>query len=479
MSHKTSDKILPVIMAGGKGTRLWPLSRATGPKQFIKLTGTRTMFQEALLRVSDPALYEPAIVLTNDDFRFYVTEQAREIGVTLSAILLEPVARNTAVAIACAAVTAKARLGGEAIMHILASDQEIVADGNYFDSVRIARDTAKLGKIVTFGITPAEPATGYGYIEMGEALETGAYAVKRFVEKPLLEKAKAMLAEGGYCWNSGMFACKTSQLLSEMKTHAPEVLKAAVGALAKAESDLEFTRLETGAFASSPNISIDYAVMEKTANAAVVPSSFAWSDLGSWDAVWKTGQRDGDGNFSVGAVTLADTKNSLVISRGAHLAVQGLDGMAVVASEDAVFVGRLQDSQEVGNLVKLLAAASQTMALTQTHPTTYRPWGGYTSVLNGERFQVKRIFVLPGKRLSLQKHRHRSEHWIVVHGTAEVTVGKVTKTVYENESIYIPIGELHRLANNGKILLELIEVQTGAYLGEDDIVRVEDEYGRH
>ncbi len=473
------DRILPIIMAGGKGTRLWPLSRATGPKQFIKLTGPRTMFQEALLRVSDPELYESAIVLTNDDFRFFVTEQAREIDVTLAAILLEPVARNTAVAIACAALAAQARRGGDTIMHILASDQEIGADGNYFDSVRAARDTAMLGKIVTFGLTPTEPATGYGYIEMGERLSTGAYAVKRFVEKPPLAEAKAMLAAGGYCWNSGMFACKTSHLLAELEAHAPDVLKSAAAAMAKAEADLEFTRLDGEAFASSPNISIDYAVMEKTSNAAVVPASFAWSDLGSWDAVWKTGQRNGDGNFSVGAVTLADTKNSLVISRGAHLAVQGLDGMAVVASEDAVYVGRLEDSQEVGSLVKLLAASTQTAALTQTHPTTYRPWGGYTSVLNGERFQVKRIFVLPGKKLSLQKHRHRSEHWIIVRGTAEVTVGKNTKTVYENESIYIPIGELHRLANNGKIMLELIEVQTGAYLGEDDIVRIEDEYGRH
>jgi mannose-1-phosphate guanylyltransferase len=474
-----SARILPVILAGGKGTRLWPLSRAAGPKQFIKLTGQRTMFQEALLRVNDPELYEAAIVLTNDDFRFFVTEQAREIGVTLSAILLEPVARNTAVAIACAALAAQARQGGDAIMHILASDHEIMADQNYFDSVRVARDTAKLGKIVTFGIKPTEPATGYGYIEIGSAISTGAHAVKRFIEKPALEEAKAMLAEGFYCWNSGMFACKTSHLLAELEAHAPDVLRAAAGAMSKAEADLEFTRLDVEAFTSSPNISIDYAVMEKTSNAAVVPSSFAWSDLGSWEAVWKTGQRNGDGNFSVGAVTLADTKNSLVISRGAHLAVQGLDGMAVIASEDAVYVGRLQDSQGVGGLVNLLAAAPQTAALTQTHPTTYRPWGGYTSVLKGERFQVKRIFVLPGKTLSLQRHRHRSEHWIIVRGTAEVIVGNVSKTVYENESIYIPIGELHRLANNGKIMLELIEVQTGAYLGEDDIVRIEDEYGRH
>jgi mannose-1-phosphate guanylyltransferase len=474
-----SEKIVPVILAGGKGTRLWPLSRALGPKQFIKLTGSNTMFQEALRRISDPDLYEPAIVMTNDEFRFFVVEQAREIGMHLSAILLEPVARNTAVAVTCAALEAQERYGRDAVIHLLASDQEVAADETYFNCVRMARDTALLGKIVTFGIKPTEPATGYGYIEMGEPLSTGAHAVRRFVEKPALQEARAMLATGAYCWNSGMFTSQASFLVSEMEVHAPDVTKAAALAMSGSEADLEFTRLDMEGFATSPNISIDYAVMEKTANAAVVPSPFAWSDLGSWDSVWKSGSRDADGNVSAGSATLSATKNSLVISRGAHLAVQGLDGVAVVASEDAVYVGRLKDSQDVGALVKLLAGAPQTAKLTETHPTMYRPWGGYTSVLNGERFQVKRIFVLPGKRLSLQKHRHRSEHWIIVKGTAEVTVGENVKTIYENESIYIPIGSVHRLANNGKITLELIEVQTGAYLGEDDIVRLDDEYGRH
>jgi mannose-1-phosphate guanylyltransferase len=470
--------MVPIILAGGKGTRLWPLSRAAGPKQFIKLTGSRTMFQDALMRVSDPELYEPAIVMTNDEFRFFAAEQAREIGVGLSAILLEPVARNTAVAVTCAALAAQQRHGPDVVIHLLASDHEISAGTAYFECVRTARDTAELGKIVTFGITPTEPATGYGYIEIGEPLATGANTVRRFVEKPKIEAARAMLAKGGYCWNSGMFACRASLLLAEMRQHVPDVAKAAAAAMSSPEPDLEFMRLDMEAFAKSPDISIDYAVMEKTSNAAVVPSSFAWSDLGSWDAVWKAQARDADGNVSVGGATLSDTKNSLVISRGAHLAVQGLEGVAVVASEDAVYVGRLEDSQHVGALVKLLAGSPQTAKLTQSHPTMYRPWGGYTSVLNGERFQVKRIFVLPGKRLSLQKHRHRSEHWIVVKGTAEVTVGEVTRTIYENESIYIPIGEVHRLGNNGKITLELIEVQTGAYLGEDDIVRLDDEYGR-
>jgi mannose-1-phosphate guanylyltransferase len=472
-------KMVPIILAGGKGTRLWPLSRAAGPKQFIKLAGPRTMFQEALLRVSDTGLYEMPIVMANDEFRFFVVEQAREIGVNLSAILLEPVGRNTAVAVTCGALAASERHGPDVVIHLLASDQEIPAESEYFNCVKIARDTAELGKIVTFGITPTEPATGFGYIEMGETISTGARMVRRFVEKPPLEDARAMIVKGTYCWNSGMFACRASYLLSEMEAFAPAVAKAALGAMSERHADLEFTRLNAASFSESPNISIDYAVMEKTSNAAVVPSTFAWSDLGTWEAVWKAGQHDTRGNVSVGATTLLDTDNSLVISRGTHLAVQGLQGVAVVASEDAVYVGRLADSQKVGELVALMAKSQETAKLTETHPTTFRPWGGYTSVLNGERFQVKRIFVLPGKKLSLQKHRHRSEHWIVVRGTAEVTVGEITKTIYENESVYIPIGQVHRLANNGKISLELIEVQTGAYLGEDDIVRLDDEYGRN
>jgi mannose-1-phosphate guanylyltransferase len=287
-----------------------------------------------------------------------------------------------------------------------------------------------------------------------------------------------MLASGGYVWNSGIFMFKASQVLEELSRFAPAVAEAATAAVEKATSDLDFIRLDDASFAASPDISIDYALMEKTANAAVVPSSFVWSDMGSWDAVWKLGNQDEAGNVTSGNATLVNTKNSLVMSRHGHLAVQGLDGVAVIASEDAVYVGRLDESQNVGNIVKQLAGAKATAALTQTHPTSYRPWGGYTSILNGDRFQVKRLFVTPGKKLSLQKHHHRSEHWICVKGTAEVTVGDQVKTVRENESIYIPQGEVHRLANPGKILLEVIEVQTGSYLGEDDIIRIVDEFGR-
>ena len=471
-------KIVPVIMAGGKGTRLWPLSRASAPKQFIQFIGDRTLFQNTLARVADPELYEAPIVLTNEEFRFLVAEQARELDLKLAAILLEPVARNTAAAVAAAAALIIDLFGKDAIMHVLGSDYEIDANATYYDCVRLARDTALQGKLVTFGITPTEPATGYGYIESGKALSTGAHAVKRFVEKPALEKAQEMVASGNFYWNSGMFMFSATQLLAEMKEYAPEVEKAAAKAVSKSTRDLDFTRLDADHFSKSPDISIDYALMEKTANAAVVPSPFIWSDLGSWDAVWKVGTRDESGNVVAGATTLVNTKNSLVMSHSLHVAVQGLEDVAVIASEDAVYVGHLKDSQEVGKLVKLLASDKKTAKLTETHPTSYRPWGGYTSVLNGERFQVKRIFVLPGKKLSLQRHHHRSEHWIVVKGTAEVTVGENVQMLRENESIYIPLGEVHRLSNPGKILLELIEVQTGSYLGEDDIIRLVDEFGR-
>lgn len=473
-----SQDIIPIIMAGGKGSRLWPLSRSSAPKQFIQVIDEKTLFQKTLERVSNSDVYLPPIIITANDFRFTVAEQAREVDMTLSAILLEPVARNTAAAIAAAAHYVKAKFGDDVILQILASDHEIEFGDDWTEAVATASATAHLGKIVTFGIEPVSPATGYGYIEKGIELASGAFQIQRFIEKPPLDAAVKMLETGGFLWNSGIFMARTDLLLSELRTHAPKVYAAAKGAVDGAEIDLDFVRIAQADFQKSPDISIDFAVMEKTSNAAVVPSSFSWSDLGSWDAVWNLGDKDDKGNVVIGQATVLDTENSLVLSRASHLAVQGLKDVAVIASEDAIYVGRLDEAQKVSSLVKFLSSSKDTAHLTETHPTAYRPWGGYTSLFIGDRFQVKRLFVLPGKKLSLQKHFHRSEHWICVKGTAQVTLGEEEKLIQENQSIYIPQGELHRLANPGKIMLEVIEIQTGSYLGEDDIVRISDEFGR-
>ncbi|MCK3778553.1 mannose-1-phosphate guanylyltransferase/mannose-6-phosphate isomerase [Ensifer sesbaniae] len=473
-----TSKIVPVIMAGGRGTRLWPLSRAAAPKQFLQILSDRSLFQQTLERVRDASQFEPAIVVTNSDFRFIVAEQARAIDVHLGDILLEPMARNTAPALAAAAFQVLARYGKGAIMQVLASDHEIDAGEVYRDCIIRAHQAASHGELVTFGITPTEPATGYGYIECGEELTAGTNRVARFVEKPDRAKAEAMLVTGRYLWNSGMFMLPVNPFLDEMKRHAPQVWEATKLALEGAQKDLDFTRLDAASFATAPEISVDYAVFEKTERAAVVPSSFLWSDLGSWDAVWKTGEKDGDGNVVTDKATVSNTRNSLVLSRDIHLAVQGLDDVAVIAGEDAVYVGRLADSQSVGSIVKTLAKSPQTTVLTEVHPTSYRPWGAVAAISDGERFAVKRLRVNPGKKISLQKHHHRAEHWIVVRGTAEITMAGETRMLHENESAYIPPGIVHRLHNPGKIPLELIEVRTGSYLGEDDIVRIEDEFGR-
>ncbi len=471
-------QVVPVILAGGQGTRLWPLSRSMRPKQFLPLTGDLSLFQETLKRVADPTRYAAPVVITNAEYRFVVAEQAQEIGVDLAGILLEPVARNTTAAIAAAAIFAERQSGADTVIHILASDHAIVIDAGYWQSVDIAAAAAAAGSLVTFGIAPTGPETGYGYIEVGADRGNGTREVVRFVEKPDSAKAEAMLEQGGFYWNSGMFMLGLGTFLEECRALSPESFEAAQSAVEKARIDLDFVRLDKESFAKAPNISVDYAIFEKSAKVTVVPVSYSWSDLGSWDAVWKVSPKDNGQNAVFGEATLSNTTNSFVHSEGAHVAIEGLDDVAVIATEDAVFVGRLSDSQKVGAMVKALRTEPATQAITEIHKTAYRPWGGYSSILNGARFQVKKLFVKPGKKLSLQKHHHRAEHWVVVSGTAEVTIdGKVTM-LSENESIYLPLGCVHRLANPGKILLELIEVQTGSYLGEDDIIRIEDEFGR-
>lgn len=470
--------IVPVILAGGQGTRLWPMSRAARPKQFLRLIGPQSLFQKTLERVADKSIYAPAIVITNSDYRFIVAEQAMEAGATLSAILLEPVARNTAVAIAAAAAYADEHFGVDAVLHVLPSDHDITVDDGYRLAVQQAADAAQAGQLVTFGILPTHPETGFGYIKANAEVGAGIRPVERFVEKPNAERASEMLAEGGYFWNSGMFMIGADTFLRECGTLSRGTLMAAREAVSKAKADLDFIRLDEAAFATAPNISVDYAIFEKTDKAAVVAVNFSWSDLGSWDAVWKNAARDTEQNLTQGAVTLSGVSNSLVVTDHAHVAVDGLDDVAVIATNDAVYVGRLSEAQKVGAMVKTLRADKGTAGLTEIHRTAYRPWGGYASVLNGERFQVKRLFVKPGKKLSLQKHHHRAEHWVVVRGTAEVTLDNTITVLSENQSIYLPLGCTHRLANPGKIDLELIEVQTGSYLGEDDIIRIEDEFGR-
>lgn len=467
--------ILPVVLSGGAGTRLWPLSRNGYPKQFLALTSDLSLFQGTLRRLNGIHGALPAMVVCNEGHRFLIAEQAQAIGHTLSSILLEPAAKNTAPAIALAALKAR-ESGGDPLLLVLPSDHVFADTAAFHAAVQLAAAVAQDGHLATFGIVPTHPETGYGYIQTGATLPTGGLQVARFVEKPDRDTAQSYLAAGGYFWNSGMFMFKASAYLDELATHNPTMLQACTAALAAAKNDLDFCRIDAEAFAPCPGDSVDYAVMEKTQRAAVVPLDAGWNDVGAWPAVWQVVPHDAQGNASHGDVLLQDAKNNYAYATSRLVCLLGVENLTVVETPDVVLVAHNECAQDVKKLVDHLKAHKRTEAT--MHRQVYRPWGHYDSIDEGKRFKVKRITVKPGEKLSVQMHYHRAEHWVVVTGTALVRVNDSEKLVTENESIFIPIGGVHSLENPGKVPLELIEVQTGAYLGEDDIVRFEDRYGR-
>jgi mannose-1-phosphate guanylyltransferase/mannose-6-phosphate isomerase len=465
--------LIPVILSGGSGTRLWPLSRESHPKQFLPLLGERSLLQMTWLRLRGLPGADAPLVVANEEHRFMVAEQLREIGVTPSALILEPVGRNTAPAIAVAALKAMAG-GADPVLLVLPSDHVIADEPGFRAAVLAALPAAEAGSLVTFGIVPTAPETGYGYINA--AAGEGVRPVLRFVEKPDLATAEQYLASGGYFWNSGMFAFRASRYLEELARSQPKMVESAREALDKATRDADFLRLDRAAFAACPADSIDYAVMEKTDRAAVLPIDVGWNDVGSWSALWSVVEQDGNGNAHRGDVLARDCRNTLAISDKRLVALIGLNDLVVVDTDDAVLVAHKDRVQEVKEIVASIKQAKRPQAT--WHRKVYRPWGSYDGIDSGERFQVKRIVVKPGAALSLQMHHHRAEHWIVVRGTAQVTCGEKVFLLGENESTYIPLGSKHRLENPGKQPLELIEVQSGGYLGEDDIVRFDDVYGR-
>ncbi|KWD78703.1 mannose-1-phosphate guanylyltransferase/mannose-6-phosphate isomerase [Burkholderia ubonensis] len=470
--------ITPVILSGGSGTRMWPLSRSGYPKQFLALHGEDTLLQKTVRRLDDVTGVAAPLVLTNDEQRFLVAEQLRQIGKTPACIVLEPVGRNTGPAIAAAAFVALAD-DPEAVLLVLPADHLIEHAVAFREMVERAVPHARAGKLVTFGIKPTEAHTGYGYIRCGapQAEDSGAYEVVDFIEKPDLASAHALVADGGYYWNSGMFLFRADVYLREVERFAPSVLEQVRDAVGRACRDLDFLRLDHDAFAASPSDSIDYMVMEKTSDAIVVAADcLGWSDIGTWDALAAVSARDESGNTFKGDVVARDTKNTFVRSEHRMVAVLGVDDLVVVETADAVLVAHKSCTQDVKKIVEQLSVDGRVEG--DTHRKVMRPWGSYEGIDYGERFQVKRIIVNPGASLSLQMHYHRAEHWIVVRGTARVVNGETTSLLSENQSTYIPLGTLHRLENPGKVPLEMIEVQSGSYLGEDDIVRFDDKYGR-
>lgn len=472
-----TPKITPVILSGGAGRRLWPMSRESFPKQLLPLASERSLLQETAARVADPALFGAPLIVCNAEHRFVVAEQMREIGADVRAILLEPVGRNTAPAAAAAALMLTDD-DEDALFLLLPSDHVIADVAAFRDAVGIAAAAAADGALVTFGIKPSQPETGYGYIRRGAPTpgHAGAFDVAAFVEKPDLATAGKYLADGGYDWNSGMFLFPARTLLAEMERLEPAIVAQCRAALDDGAADLDFIRLGEQAFADCPSKSIDYAVMEHTDKAVVVPVDIGWNDIGSWTALWDIAAKDGGGNAVLGDVIALDCRNSYVRSEGPLVTALGVEDLIVVATEDSVLVMPKHRAQDVRNMVDALKERGRDEAT--IHPRVYRPWGFYQTVHEGDRFQVKRITVNCGASLSLQLHHHRAEHWIVVNGAARVRRGDDEFMLNENESTYIPPNTIHRLENPGKVPLNLIEVQSGSYLGEDDIIRFEDNYGR-
>jgi mannose-1-phosphate guanylyltransferase/mannose-6-phosphate isomerase len=473
---KKSVLIVPVILSGGMGSRRWPLSRKALPKQLLPLTGPHTMIQDTVARVRGEAFADP-IVISNQEQRFLIAEQLRAVGVTNARIILEPAGRNTAPAAAIAAL--KILEDDPDGLLLLTPSDHVVGDIKAFHAaVRVAADAARAGALVTFGIKPSAAETGYGYIKIGEAVKgvPGSFAVACFVEKPDRATAESYLASGEYYWNSGMFLFSARTFIEEMERLEPVMLGFCRDALRHAHRDMDFIRLGEVAFLACPSQSIDYAIMEHAARAVVVPVDMGWNDVGSWQSLWDIAARDRDGNAILGTVVTEKSRNSYIRSEGPLVAAIGVENLVIVATKDAVMVSHRDAAQDVKKIVEQLEAAGRDQHI--FHAVIHRPWGSYESVDSGDRFQVKRIIVKPGAKLSLQMHHHRAEHWVVVSGTALVTCDDRQFALHENESTFIPHGARHRLENPGKVPLHLIEVQSGGYLGEDDIVRFEDTYGR-
>ncbi|QJD60218.1 mannose-1-phosphate guanylyltransferase/mannose-6-phosphate isomerase [Pseudomonas sp. gcc21] len=467
--------MIPIIMSGGTGSRLWPLSRQLNPKQFLPLAdASLSMLQATIKRLDGLDIQLPRLIC-NEEHRFLAAEQMRKLDMEEAPILLEPVGRNTAPAVALAALQAVAE-GNDPVLLILAADHLIQDEAGFRERIGVALPLAEAGKLVSFGVVPTHPETGYGYVQKGAPEGDGGYKVAKFVEKPDLETAKDYLLSGDFYWNSGMFMFRASRYLEELEKFRPDILAACRKAISRSSQDMIFTRIDKEAFIACPEDSIDYAVMEKTADAVMVPLDVGWSDIGSWSALWEVSNKDEQGNVFKGDVLSENTQGTYVNAEHRLVATVGVEDLVIIETKDAVMVAHKSQTQEVKRIVEQLKRDDRCEYL--NHREVYRPWGVYDSIDNGQRYQVKRITVKPGAKLSVQMHHHRAEHWIVVCGTARVTNGDETYMVTENQSTYIPIGQVHSLENPGVIPLELIEVQSGSYLGEDDIIRFADNYGR-